>query len=743
MPRHPNDHVNNQLSVLFVNRPDTFTLPGGDTTLMQRYMDVLAKKGIKVAFSPDEHPDPEGYDIAVVFNLLIPAQTFHHVVGIRAKSHIPIISVPLYWDMSETWWNERLVTQAIGAANSEQQLQSVIKQIADRSLSARNTNIIKRNRPYPDYEVHQVRAAGYVDHFIAISSAEKNLLSENLSIPHDKISVVTCGVDILARDPDPNLFIEKYGIRDFVMVSGRVEGRKNQLLLLIALREMGVPVVVAGSQPDRTYLELCQRFAPKGTIFTGRLSDEMLASAKAAARVHAQPSWWECAGISSMEAGLAGASLVVGKKGAESEYFSDLAYYCDPGDVDSIREAVYAAYSNYESDSNKRRLLKNKLTTNNNWNVCTDQILDQFNQILQRHTFPLQGVWLKRRRSRELARANHSLFQGDMAGALNTLNQLSDSTSDNAEVHILKGTILNTIGQPGLAKAEVVHACELEKWNNQNQRLLGDILIKLGKIKEAEVVLNELVQHHPDDIDAALMLCNLYNYLEDAPNAIKILERLHENEPQRKDFVAGLAGCYLALGNYDLAEDFLNQAKKMHLDEVAAAAQVNRDQSQKFKKVINQIISSQDVDQAIKDNKSSIDQNLVRFVHMAAATAQKNGQQNVQEILLNLARKLEAFIYQVDTKQVSSGVKFQEADRFHVQNAQKKQLVSAAGLLEKLLEAEEIATALNENKDKLSMELVDLVRVNAANAREEDNLELAEGLDNLAEYISEILSNKN
>ena len=128
---------------------------------------------------------------------------------------------------------------------------------------------------------------------------------------------------------------------------------------------------------------------------------------------------------------------------------------------------------------------------------------------------------------------------------------------------------------------------------------------------------------------------------------------------------------------------------------------------------------------------------------MAAATAQKNGQQNVQEILLNLARKLEAFIYQVDSKQVPSGVKYQEADRFHVENAQKKQLVSAAGLLEKLLEAEEITAALNENKDKLSMELVDLVRVNAANAREEDNLELAEGLDNLAEYISEILSNKN
>ncbi len=86
----------------------------------------------------------------------------------------------------------------------------------------------------------------------------------------------------------PEPFVARYGTRDFVLVTGRVEPRKNQLMLLLALREAGLPVVVAGAQVHQGYLDLCRRVAPPETNFVGRLEPDMLASARAAAKAEAR-----------------------------------------------------------------------------------------------------------------------------------------------------------------------------------------------------------------------------------------------------------------------------------------------------------------------------------------------------------------------------------------------------------------------------------------------------------------------
>lgn len=62
----------NGLRVLFVNRPDMFTIPGGDTTHMLRLKAGLEKLGVLVDISAELYPDPTDYDLINVFNLLIP-----------------------------------------------------------------------------------------------------------------------------------------------------------------------------------------------------------------------------------------------------------------------------------------------------------------------------------------------------------------------------------------------------------------------------------------------------------------------------------------------------------------------------------------------------------------------------------------------------------------------------------------------------------------------------------------------
>jgi len=63
------------------------------------------------------------------------------------------------------------------------------------------------------------------------------------------------------------------------------------------------------------------------------------------AGVHVLPSWRETPGLASLEAGAAGCRIVSTSIGSAQEYFGENAWYCDPGDISSIRRAVTCALS--------------------------------------------------------------------------------------------------------------------------------------------------------------------------------------------------------------------------------------------------------------------------------------------------------------------------------------------------------------------------------------------------------------
>jgi glycosyltransferase involved in cell wall biosynthesis len=83
----------------------------------------------------------------------------------------------------------------------------------------------------------------------------------------------------------------------------------------------------------------------KHILLIGGLENEseMLASAYAACRVFILPSLFETPGIAALEAGLAGARIVITKFGGTQEYFRDMAIYVDPHSVESIRSGIVRA----------------------------------------------------------------------------------------------------------------------------------------------------------------------------------------------------------------------------------------------------------------------------------------------------------------------------------------------------------------------------------------------------------------
>jgi glycosyltransferase involved in cell wall biosynthesis len=179
------------------------------------------------------------------------------------------------------------------------------------------------------------------------TAAEGRLISEGLGVDPARVSVVPNGVDERFYTADPTPFIEKYGVRDFILNVGHTgHVRKNVLALIQALSAIDHPAVIIGRFISGEYGEACRREAAKHRhilLIDGlEHSSEMLASAYAACDTFVLPSMFETPGIAALEAALAGAKVVITPYGGTKEYFGDFAEYVEPASVASIRNGIMA-----------------------------------------------------------------------------------------------------------------------------------------------------------------------------------------------------------------------------------------------------------------------------------------------------------------------------------------------------------------------------------------------------------------
>jgi glycosyltransferase involved in cell wall biosynthesis len=180
------------------------------------------------------------------------------------------------------------------------------------------------------------------------SQAEARQLVRLFGADPARLAVVPNGVLGSFRTASPRLFRRAYGGRDFVFFAGRIEPRKNPLGLIRATRALGLPLVIAGAAPAEqgAYLGRCRREGGEHVTWLGALAhdDPLLASAYAAARVFALPSWFETPGLAALEAALAGSAVVVTPLGSTREYFGDKVLYARPDHIGHIATAVGDAW---------------------------------------------------------------------------------------------------------------------------------------------------------------------------------------------------------------------------------------------------------------------------------------------------------------------------------------------------------------------------------------------------------------
>ena len=212
---------------------------------------------------------------------------------------------------------------------------------------------------------------------------EAMLLRAGLGIPQEKILPVPNGVDERFYSATPDLFRKRYGIEQFILHVGNFwQGRKNTLRLIRVLRDINRPAVIIGQSEDRTYYERCRQEAslnPRILLLDELANDsDLLASAYAACDVFVLPSMYETPGIAALEAGLAGAKIVITKYGGTTEYFGEWAEYVEPTSDHSIAKGIYAALAKPKA-AELREHIRSKFL----WKTVGESTLDIYRKVLR------------------------------------------------------------------------------------------------------------------------------------------------------------------------------------------------------------------------------------------------------------------------------------------------------------------------------------------------------------------------
>lgn len=433
-----------KLRVLLHNRPTTFTHKGGDTIVVEKLLSGIAKLPVDVVVDLEAKEDPSNFDVVHIVNFALPEMVKFY--GERAKaagkpfvvttlmedvplfhnqSHYVAASVMEYIskDQSAQWWNENKPdTSKIPASGR-----------FENEWSARNAAALLTN-----------------------GAGESRAVTREYG-SQVKINEVKLGYEVGSQG-DAARFEREFGVKDFVLCVGRIESRKNQLMLLKALENEDLTVVFAGGgftyQPE--YEQAARQFKRKGrTIFLPRLTNQQLADAYAAAKVHALPSWYELPGLVSLEAAFYGCNIVATKRGSTYDYLGDDAFYCNPDDEDSIRSAVIAAYYSPFKKDLKERVMKYS------WEEMAKKTFDVYKEV---------SGW----------KGAEVTVQSPVTEATTT-----PATSPEVEALITKGEELARETKYDEAISTFAQARKINPRSARCERATGAVLLAQGKWKEA------------------------------------------------------------------------------------------------------------------------------------------------------------------------------------------------------------------------------------------------------------------
>lgn len=191
-----------------------------------------------------------------------------------------------------------------------------------------------------------VRYFALIDRIVVVNDLQADVLLRYFKVHENKIDVIPNIVDDNFFNNSINSFEDKYQIRDFVLCTGNISSRKNQLNLALACISRGFPLVLIGNE-----LTGESDYASKLSEIVSRHSnilwlDEMqsasneLVAAYNACSFFALPSLDETQPISALEAvAVKKPIMLLDRQYAKQEYYKG-AVLCKSTSVSDISTAL-------------------------------------------------------------------------------------------------------------------------------------------------------------------------------------------------------------------------------------------------------------------------------------------------------------------------------------------------------------------------------------------------------------------
>lgn len=335
------------MKILFSSRKTLFSVPGGDTVQLLKTAEYLRKLDISVDISTELEPDLAGYDLVHLFNLMRPQEVYLQAMNAKRQGKKIALST-IYGLYTEYEHKVRKGLPGLVARNiSPWQIERL--KVAARIVVNRELNKGSLYTIFLGYRNLCGQIAKMCDVFLPNSLGEMGRVHTDFPISKNKpFIVVPNAVDIGVFDQ--NRVVVSDAVKRFegcVLSAARIEGRKCQLELVRAMKDLPYQLVLIGKPAPNhlAYFDAIKKESSDRVHFVGQVSHDELVEYYKVAKVHALVSWMETPGLSSLEAGAMGCNLVITEKGDTRDYFGDEAFYCDPESVASIKEAVIQAYN--------------------------------------------------------------------------------------------------------------------------------------------------------------------------------------------------------------------------------------------------------------------------------------------------------------------------------------------------------------------------------------------------------------
>ena len=220
-----------------------------------------------------------------------PLKTALQTLALARRTGAPVVFSPIMLNLADRAFYDTAVKHLLRDSISDRQVEDGARLIMEMTpLWDPDSAIPPRQGESGHFDMIR-RQVALADHVICLSQYEQGLLRA-IGANVSQCQIVPNGVDAATMvSGDASLFTDAFGVRDFFLMVGRIEPRKNQALTAFALRELDVPLVCIGHVGDADYFAELKRWAGPKFIHIERIDDRaLLASADKAARAMLLPS---------------------------------------------------------------------------------------------------------------------------------------------------------------------------------------------------------------------------------------------------------------------------------------------------------------------------------------------------------------------------------------------------------------------------------------------------------------------